>query len=30
MLACLPPMPVTRDAEEAIGRLRRQAAELPA
>jgi ATP-dependent DNA helicase DinG len=30
LLACLPPMPVTRDREEAIGRLRRQAAELPA
>jgi ATP-dependent DNA helicase DinG len=30
MLACLPPMPVTRDREEAIGRLRRQAAGLPA
>ncbi len=30
MLACLPPMPVTRDREEAIGRLRRQAAELGA
>jgi ATP-dependent DNA helicase DinG len=30
MLACLPPMPITRDPQEAIGRLRRQAAELPA
>ena len=30
MLACLPPMPVTRDLDEAIARLRRQAAVLPA
>jgi ATP-dependent DNA helicase DinG len=30
MLACLPPMPLTRSLDEAIGRLRRQAAELPA
>ncbi len=30
MLACLPPMPVTRDPDEAIARLRRQAAVLPA
>ncbi|MCC6474787.1 MAG: hypothetical protein IT514_13695, partial [Burkholderiales bacterium] len=30
MLACLPAMPITRDPDEALARLRRQAAVLPA